>query len=140
MYKGLARALNDLGITENITEKHIPSLIKEFINMPTILNPTGTAITTCSMCGYEYGQQTVALNFINHNTRTHNTATNVWEYDNDYHWNPCMGTIGNEDTFKEYIKTNLYRCAHYENKALHDYDEGVVIKEPTETESFSLIE
>ena len=33
MYKGLARALNDLGITENITEKHIPSLIKEFINI-----------------------------------------------------------------------------------------------------------
>lgn len=33
MYKGLAKALNNLGITENITEKHIPSLIQEFVNI-----------------------------------------------------------------------------------------------------------
>ena len=114
-----------------LQEKHA---IVRFTETPTILNPTGKAITKCVCCGYEYGEESVTLELTNHNSNKHTVAQNMWEYDKDYHWNPCMGTIENEDTFKEYIKTNLYRCAHYENKALHDYDEGTVIKAPTATD------
>ena len=98
-----------------LQEKHA---IVRFTEVPTISNPTGKAITKCVCCGYEYGEESVTLELTNHNSSKHTVAQNMWEYDKDYHWNPCMGTIKNEDTFKEYIKTNLYRCAHYENKAL----------------------
>ena len=72
----------------------------------------GTATCTetahCAICGTSYNSI---------DPSNHDADTNTWEYDENGHWNPCSRT----------------GCEEHLNAAAHDFDDGVITTEPTDT-------
>ena len=72
----------------------------------------GTATCTetayCDICGTSYNSI---------DPSNHDADTNTWKYDENGHWNPCLRT----------------GCEEHLNAAAHDFDDGVITTEPTDT-------